>query len=62
MVPHSGIGGCAPMPRKPSAAAVWMMPLMSSVTRTITLDRHSGMMWRSMIRKLPAPVSRTAAM
>ena len=44
MVPHSGIGGCAPIPRKPNAAAVNMMPLMSSVTRTITLDRHSGTM------------------
>ena len=62
MVPHSGIGGCAPIPRKPNAAAVNMMPLMSSVTRTITLDRHSGTMWRRMILPLRAPVSRTAAM
>ena len=42
MVPHSGIGGCAPMPRNPSAAAVRMMPLMSSVTRTMTLERPQG--------------------
>src|ERR1019366_10460593 len=44
--PHSGDGGCAPMPRKPSAAAVRMIELMSSVTRTIRLPRHKGAMCR----------------
>jgi hypothetical protein len=39
-----------------------MMPAMSSVTRTITLGRHSGMMWRSTMRAGDAPISRTAAM
>src|SRR5262249_49167254 len=36
IAPHSGIGGCAPRPRKPSPAAVMMMPAMSRVSRTIT--------------------------
>ena len=60
--PHSGIGGCAPKPRKPRPAAVKIMPAMSSVTRTITDDRHSGMMCRSTMRHGDAPSSCTAAM
>ena len=39
-----------------------MMPAMSSVTRTISDDRQSGMMWRSTMRNGEAPISRTAAM
>ena len=38
------------------------MPAMSSVTRTITDDTHSGMMWRSTIRHGDAPIRCTAAM
>src|SRR5690606_12551777 len=34
MAPHSGSGGCAPSPRKPSPAAGRVMPAMSSGTRT----------------------------
>src|SRR6202008_5007537 len=30
IAPHSGIGGCAPRPRKPSPAAVRMMPAILS--------------------------------
>ena len=39
-----------------------MMPAMSSVTRTITDDTQSGMMWRSTMRQGDAPISCTAAM
>jgi len=39
-----------------------MIPAMSSVTRTITEDTHSGMMWRSTMRQGEAPISCTAAM
>ena len=35
---------------------------MSSVTRTITLLRHSGTMWRSTMRAGLAPSSFTALM
>ncbi len=33
---------------------------MSSVTRTISEERHMGMTWRSTMRKGEAPISRTA--
>ena len=39
-----------------------MMPAMSSVTRTMTDDTHSGMMCRHTIRHGEAPIKRTAAM
>src|SRR5690606_34312383 len=60
IAPHSGSGGCAPRPRKPSPAAVRMMPAMSSVTRTMSEEMHKGMMWRSTMRHGEAPISRTA--
>ena len=60
IAPHSGSGGCAPRPRKPSPAAVRMMPAMSSVTRTISEEMQSGMTWRSTMRHGEAPISRTA--
>ena len=62
IAPHSGEGGCAPIPRNPSPAAVKMIPLISSVTRTTRLGKHSGATCRSTIRPADAPVSRTAAM
>ena len=36
MRPHSGVGGGAPRPRKPSAAATRMVPPMPIVVRTMT--------------------------
>src|SRR5258708_27560898 len=42
IAPHSGAGGCAPNPRKPSPAAVRVMPARSSVSRRVTLGRQSG--------------------
>src|SRR5690606_3460214 len=62
IAPHSGSGGCAPSPMKPSPAAVRMMPAMSRVIRTINEDRHSGMIWRSTMRNGDAPISSTALM
>ncbi len=47
---------------KPRPAAVRMMPAMSSVTRTITEGRHSGITWRSTMRPGEAPISFTAEM
>jgi hypothetical protein len=62
IAPHSGSGGWAPRPRKPRPAAVKMMPAMSSVTRTITLDRQSGMTCPITMRSGEAPCSLIAEM
>src|SRR5262245_45374816 len=62
IAPHSGAGGCAPRPRKPSPAAVRMMPAMSRVSRMITLGRQSGTIWVAMMRSGEAPCSSTAWM
>ena len=50
------------MPRNPRPAAVRMMLLMSSVTRTTRLGTHNGATCRSTMRPGPAPASRAAAM
>src|SRR6185437_4280523 len=60
IAPHSGCGGCAPTPRKPSPAAVRMIPAMSSVTRTISEEVSSGRMWETMMWVLEAPCNCTA--
>jgi hypothetical protein len=62
IAPHSASGGRAPSPRKPSPAAVMMIPAMSSVTRTISDGRQIGMTWPMMMCMAPAPCSRAAAM
>ena len=62
MAPHSGAGGWAPRPRKPSPAAVRMIPAMSRPTRTISDEVQSGTTWPSTIRSGPAPWRRIAAM
>ena len=38
-----------------------MIPAMSSVTRTMTLETQSGTICRRMMRGAPAPAMRTAA-
>src|SRR5262249_17530665 len=53
MAPPSGDGGWAPRPRKPSPAAVRMIPAMSRVRRTITEDRQRGMTWPRTMRTGP---------
>ena len=62
IAPHSGSGGWAPMPRKPSPAAVRITPAMSSVIRMMIEERQSGQIWPMMIRIAPAPWSWIAAM
>jgi len=62
MAPHSGIGGCAPIPRKPRPAAVRMMLLIANATRTTIEGTHSGMMCRATMRLADAPVRRCAEM
>ena len=62
IAPHSGIGGCAPRPRKPRPAAERMIPAMSSATRTIIDEMQSGQTWPISSRKGPAPCRRAAAM
>ena len=53
MVPHSGVGGCAPMPRKPSAAASRMALEKDSVACTISGARQFGRMVTSISRRRP---------
>ncbi len=53
MVPHSGVGGWAPMPRKPSAAASRMAFEKLSVAWTISGARQLGRMVISISRMWP---------
>ena len=50
MAPHSGAGGWAPSPRKPSAAPSRMAKAMESVVCTIRGGRLLGTMWLSSTR------------
>ena len=45
IAPHSGVGGCAPSPRKPSAAASRMAKAIASVVGTINGGRLLGTIW-----------------
>ena len=58
MVPHSGVGGCAPMPRKPSAAASRIAVEKASVACTISGARQFGRMVMNIRRRWPAPATR----
>ena len=57
IVPHSGAGGWAPMPRKPSAAASRMAFEKLSVAWTISGATQLGRMVTNMSRKWPAPAT-----
>ena len=57
MVPHSGVGGCAPRPRKPRAAASRMAVEMPSVACTISGAAQFGSTSLNISRKLPAPAT-----
>ena len=57
MVPHSGVGGCAPMPRKPSAAASRMALEKDSVACTISGATQLGRIVTSISRRWPAPAT-----
>ena len=60
MVPHSGEGGCAPRPRKPSAAASRMAVDTPSDACTISGAVQFGKISLNISRKRPAPLMRAA--
>src|SRR5207253_3202930 len=51
IVPHSGVGGCAPMPRKPSAAAFRMASEKDNAACTISGAVTLGSMTRNIRRR-----------
>jgi hypothetical protein len=62
MFPHDGVGGWTPMPRNDSADSVGIAPATPSVAATRIGASVFGRMWRNMIRPVPAPWARAAAM
>src|SRR5438128_12534470 len=52
IAPHSGVGGCAPSPRNPSAAASRIANAIESVVCTIRGGKLFGTMWRSEERRV----------
>src|SRR4029079_44404 len=55
MRPHSGVGGGAPRPRKPNAAAVRMVAPMPIEVRTMMVDAMLGSTCKVMMRNGEAP-------
>src|SRR5690606_30347928 len=62
MAPHSGVGGCAPMPRKERLAAVMMDVPIRIVPYTTMGDMVPGRIWRNMMTASEAPMLRMASM
>ena len=61
IAPHSGVGGCAPRPRKDKLAAV-MMDVPIRMEKYTTMDEIvPGKIWRSIIVIGPAPRLRAAS-
>ena len=60
MVPHSGVGGCTPRPRKPSAAASRMADEKLRVACTISGAMQLGNTVTNIRRGSPAPASLAA--
>ncbi len=60
IVPHSGSGGCAPRPRKPSAAASRIAVEMPSVACTISGATQFGNTSLNINRIRPAPATLAA--
>ena len=58
--PHSGVGGCAPRPRKPSAAASRIADEKPSVAWTISGAAQFGSTVSNISRAVPAPARRDA--
>ncbi len=58
--PHSGVGGCAPRPRKPSAAASRMASETPSVACTISGPRQFGSTVTKARRRPETPATRAA--
>src|SRR5690606_8695121 len=55
IVPHSGVGGCAPKPRKPKLAPVKITKPISNVAFTIMVEIQLGNTSIKAIRHLLAP-------
>ena len=60
MFPQLGVGGWTPMPRKLRADSVRIAPATPSVAVTRTDAIAFGRIWRKMIRRSPAPITRAA--
>ena len=60
MMPHSGVGGCAPSPRNESAAAEMIAPPMPSVPWTMRGVMALGKMRRNRMRAGDTPKARSA--
>ena len=58
--PHSGVGGCAPRPRKPSAAASRMALDTPSAACTISGARQFGSTVEAASLSGPTPATRAA--
>src|SRR5688572_19300160 len=58
MAPHSGVGGCAPMPRNDRLAAVMIEVPIRMVKYTTIDDNVPGRMWRNKIVASEAPMLR----
>src|SRR4030042_5544793 len=61
MEPHSGVGGCAPRPRKDRAAASRMAVAIPNVPKTISGVSEFGRMRPNKIYKVLPPKAREAA-
>src|SRR5690606_29810185 len=60
MLPHSGVGGCAPRPRNPSAAASRIAVEKPSVAWTMSGAMQFGSTVTNISRASPAPLTREA--
>src|SRR5690554_136639 len=61
IAPHSGVGGCTPRPRKPSAALAKMASGIPNVAVTITGVRTLGSTCLNITRHLLMPEARAAS-
>ncbi|MCY1528553.1 hypothetical protein D9M68_636600 [compost metagenome] len=62
IAPHSGVGGCAPMPRNERLAAV-MIEVPTRIEKYTTIDEIvPGRMCRTMMVQSDAPMLRSASM
>ena len=61
MAPHSGAGGLAPRPMKPSEATARMASPMSMLAFTTSVETQLGRMWRASTQACPAPMVRAAS-
>jgi hypothetical protein len=60
MLPHSGVGGCAPIPKKLKPAADKIAPARDRVAITIMGFRELGRMCRKIIRASDDPMASAA--